>query len=390
MRLGKGIRSVFALPCALLVAVGYTVWQLVVEQKLFLHTFLVARVSHRRVPRLPLGYVNVLRLKLIMLWQQLSSDPEALKARQFAVYERIRRRLAASGVGRGQATAIREYEAGNLDPRDFYGEHVKRAVPCVIRDFYRGDLERFRLRSLAERFPGAVAQALDAGEGRITSMGLRELYEDGRRNYIPQQALLDQSTELREFFELDRARPYFPLLGRPSSPVASFLIIGFGSGLNANFHCEESPNWFVAVSGSKRWTLVEAEHSWLMYPAARGDGMRRFSEFEAAEDGTPRDGERFSLFDYAPKLEFELHPGDALFFPAWMWHKTVNLDEEGLGVTCRFAPPTPTSNRYFRALEMISPAFWHSTVQVVAGKIRGDTGGLEDAGGFNQQEVALY
>jgi hypothetical protein len=73
-----------------------------------------------------------------------------------------------------------------------------------------------------------------------------------------------------------------------------------------------------------------------------------------------------------------------------MWHKTVNLDEEGLGVTCRFASPTPMSNRYFRALQMISPAFWRSTVQVVAGKIRGDTGGLEDAGGFNQQEVALY
>jgi hypothetical protein len=390
MRVGRRIRAVFALSCGVLVAVGYTLWQLVVEQKLFLHTFLVARVSHRRVPRLPLGYGNVLRLKLVMLWQQLSGEPEALKGHQFGVYERIHRRLAAHGAGRGRVTGIREYEAGTLDPRVFYREHVRRAVPCVIRGFYRGDLDRFRLHSLAERFPDTVAQALDSREGNITSVRLRELHEDGRRNYIPQQALLDQSAELREFFELERARSYFPVLGRPLGPVASFLIIGVGRGLNANFHCEESPNWFVAVSGSKRWTLVEAEHSWLMYPAARGDGMRRFAEFKAAEDGTPRDTQRFPLFEYAPKLEFELHPGDALFFPAWMWHKTVNLDEEGLGVTCRFAPPTPMSNRYFRALEMISPAFWRSTVQVVAGKIRGDTGGLEDAGGFNQQEVVHY
>jgi hypothetical protein len=285
---------------------------------------------------------------------------------------------------------IREHDAASLAPGDFYREHVKKAVPCVIRGFYKGDLRRFRLAALAERFPDAVAQALDPVDARIKSVPLRSIYEDGCRNYIPQQALLDQNEQLREFFEVDRARPYFPILGRPSGPVASFLIIGSGRGLNANFHCEESPNWYVAVSGSKRWTLVEAEYSWLMYPAARGDGLRRFSEFKAAEDGTPRDGDRFPLFEYAPKLEFELHPGDALFFPAWMWHKTVNLDDEGLGITCRFAPPTPMSNRYFRTLQMISPAFWRSTVQVVAGKIRGDTGGLEEAGGFNQQEVALY
>jgi hypothetical protein len=145
----------------------------------------------------------------------------------------------------------------------------------------------------------------------------------------------------------------------------------------------------MAVSGSKRWTLVEAEHSWLMYPAARGDGMRRFSAFKALPDGTPADRGRFALFDYAPRLEVELYPGDVLFFPAWMWHKTVNLDDEGLGVTLRFAPWTRMSNRYFRGLQMISPDFWRSIVQVVAGKVRGDSSGLEEAGGFNEQELAL-
>jgi Cupin-like domain len=390
MRVQKHTRSAFAVPCGVLVAASYGLWQLFIEQKLFLHTLLVGRVSTRRVPRLPFGYGNVLQLKLIMLWQQLSGQPDALKAYQFRVYERVRRRLVTRGVRAGPVAGAREYEAGSLDPRVFYREHVKRAVPCVIRGFYQGNLARFRFAALAEQFPGAVAQALDPVDRRIKSVRLREIYEDGRRNYIPQQALLDQNAELREFFDVERVRPYFPVLGRPSSPVASFLILGWGRGLNAHFHCEESPNWYMAVSGSKRWTLVEAEYSWLMYPAARGDGLRRFSEFEAAEDGTPRDRERFPLFDYAPRLEFELHPGDVLFFPAWMWHKTVNLDDDGLGVTCRFAAPAPVSNRYFRALQLISPAFWRSTVQLVAGRVRGDTGGLEDAGGFNQQEVALH
>jgi hypothetical protein len=386
----RPLRRTLAVPCGVLTAAGYGVWQLVVEQKLFLHTFLVQRVGNRRVAKPPLGYANVLQLKLIMLAQQLTGDAEALKPRQFTVYARVRRRLEAHDFEHDRVAVVREYQARDLPPHVFYREHVKKGVPCVIRGFHEGDLDRFRLQALAERFPDAIAQALDTRDRTIKSLRLREIYADGRTSYIPQQALLDQSRELLDFFGVDRARDYFPILGRPSRPIASFLIIGFGRGLNANFHCEESPNWYMAVSGSKRWTLVEAEHSWLMYPAGRGDGMRRFSEFQAAEDGRPRDREHYSLFDFAPKLEFDLHPGDVLFFPAWMWHKTVNLDDEGLGVTCRFAPPAPMSNRYFRALQLISPAFWQSTVQVVAGFVRGDTGGLEDAGGFNQQEVELY
>jgi len=390
VRRRKRARSALALSCGVLAAALYGLWQLVVEQKLFLHTLIAERVSGHDVPLLPLGSGNVLQLKLIMLWQQLSGDPEALKRHQFKVYERIRRRLDAYDVPPGRVESVCEYDAQELDPRVFYREHVKKAVPCVIRGFYRGDLGRFRLEALAERFPDAVAQVLDTRDKKIKSVRLRTIHEDARTRYIPQQALLDQSTQLRDHFEVERSRRYFPILGRTRRPVASFLIIGFGKGLNANFLCEESPNWYMAVSGSKRWTLVESEYSWLMYPAARGDGLRRFSEFKANEDGGPRDRGRFLLYDYAPKLEFDLHPGDVLFFPAWMWHKTVNLDDEGLGVTCRYAPRTPMSNRYFRALQMLSPAFWRSTVQVVSGAIRGDTGGLEEAGGFNEQELTLY
>ena len=172
--------------------------------------------------------------------------------------------------------------------------------------------------------------------------------------------------------------------------MVSFLIIGIGEGLNANFHCEESPNWYLAVSGAKLWTLVEAEYSWLLYPAARGTGMRRFSEFLADERGEPRDKSRFPLAEFAPRYEIEVRAGDVLYFPAWMWHKTINLDDEGLGVTCRYTAPTVMSNRYFRCLELLSPEFWRSSVQVVSGLIRGDLSGLEEAGNYNEQETVLY
>src|SRR5581483_11431660 len=315
------VRHAAAIPCGVGAAAMYTLWQLAVEQKGFAHTLLVERVSGSSVPPLPLGYANVLQLKLIMLWRQLSSDPGALGARRSRVQRSIRDRLEAAGVGHGAIGGIAEYQADDLDPRRFYREHARKGVPCVIRGFAGGDLSRYRFAALAERFPDAVAQAVDTVDEQITTVRLQELSEDAGARYEPLQALLEQDERLRECFDLDRVRPYFPIFGRPSSPIVSFLILGMGKGLAAEFHCEESPNWYLAVSGSKRWTLVDAEYSWLMYPAALGDGMRRFSEFKPADDGTPQDKEHFDLFDFAPRAEVELHPGDVLFFPAWMWHK---------------------------------------------------------------------
>lgn len=383
------LRSGLAAGGGVLAAAGYLAFQLVVEQKLFLQAVLGRRLGNGSAERLPLGFADVLRLKLVMALQQLAGRPEALKDYQFAVYERIDRRLAARGVEKGRLVQVDEYRADALDPRVFYRRHVRRGRPAVIRDLLTGDLDRFRFSALARQFPDAVAQVLDTHDRTIRSATFGEIALDGGTRLLPQQALVDQDPALVDRLPIERSRDFFPVLGRRARPVATFLIIGLGRGLNANFHCEEGPNWYMAISGTKHWTLVDAEHSFLMYPSARGDGMRRFSEFPAAADGDPADEERFPLVGYAPRVELDLHAGDALFFPAWTWHKTLNLDAEGLGVTCRYAAPGPMANRYFRALQLISPPFWRSIARVVAGKLRGDTDGLEESNGFNEQELAL-
>ncbi|HEX5079775.1 MAG TPA: cupin-like domain-containing protein [Geminicoccaceae bacterium] len=366
----------------------YAAWQLVAQQKLFLHTFLVERVGNPGVAKLPLGYGNVLALKSIMLWQQLRGDPDALKDVQHRIYQRIHRRLQARGVATGQVRPLAEYRMDEITPRRFYREHVRRGVPCVLRGFVPAS-DRWHFAQLAERFPNAIGQVMEKRTKRVFSTTLRAIFEDGRREYIAEQALLDQNPALKDYFEVERSNAYFPVLGRSSKPILSFLIIGLGSGLNANFHCEESVNWYLAVSGAKRWTLVEAEYSWLLYPAARGTGLRRFSAFLADEEGEPRDKAAYPLAAYAPRYEVVLRPGDVLYFPAWMWHKTVNLDDEGLGVTCRYAPTTVMSNRYFRALQLLSPAFWTDSVKVLTALIRRDMTGLEDASEQNEQESVL-
>jgi hypothetical protein len=48
-------RDVMAIPLAAVATFFYAVWQLVMEQQLFLRTFLVERMGRRGVAKLPLG-----------------------------------------------------------------------------------------------------------------------------------------------------------------------------------------------------------------------------------------------------------------------------------------------------------------------------------------------
>lgn len=383
-------RNLVAIPLAGLITVLYVMWQLVVEQQFFLRTFLMERMGKRGVAKLPLGYGNVLALKTIMLYQHLSGNPNALRDVRQHTEQRMLQRLQSHGVPSKQVLPISEYEAGEIDPHQFYTQHVKRSVPCVLRGFVENAPKEWTLARLADRFPDTLVQALDKGSKKMVNTSLHRIAEDQRRNFIPQQLLLDQNPVFYEYFGIPRSHGYFPVMGRPSKPVLSFLIIGLGAGLNANFHCEEGPNWYLAVSGSKHWTLIESEYSWLLYPAARGDGMRRFAEFRADESGEPSDRNAYPLIEYAPRYEFDLHPGDVLFFPAWMWHKTINLNEEGLGITCRYTAPTEISNRYFRGLQLLSGGFWKSCIDVIGSSIRGNVGDLAGHTGYNEQETELY
>jgi hypothetical protein len=383
-------RNLLATPLAGVVTILYVIWQLVVEQQLFLRTFLVERMGKRGVAALPLGYWNVLALKTIMLCQHLSYNPDLLRDVRRRTEQRILRRLQNRSVPRRQVLAISEYKPGEIEPHRFYHEHVKRSVPCVLRGFVENAPADWTLAKLAGRFPETVVQALDKGTTKMVNTTLHQIAEDRRRNFIPQQLLLDQNPTFYEYSDIPRSHRYFPVMGRPSKPVLSFLILGLGAGLNANYHCEEGPNWYLAVSGSKRWTLIESEYSWLLYPAARGNGMRRFAEFSADEQGEPSDRDAYALMEYAPRYEFDLHPGDVLFFPAWMWHKTINLNEEGLGITCRYTAPTEISNRYFRGLQLLSGGFWKSCIEVISCSIRGNIGDLAADTAHNEQETTLY
>ena len=85
-------------------------------------------------------------------------------------------------------------------------------------------------------------------------------------------------------------------------------------------HCEPIGNLAVQLSGSKQWTLLPPESSFLLSPALSPDG-RAFILAHATPDQIER----------LPSYSIVTNAGDALWIPTWTWHGveyTVESEEE--------------------------------------------------------------
>ena len=101
------VTNTLATPLAGFATFLYATWQLVVEQQLFLRTFLVERMGKRGVPKLPLGYGNVLALKTILLLQHLSNNPALLQDARRRTEQQMLRRLQDRSLARSSSAASR-------------------------------------------------------------------------------------------------------------------------------------------------------------------------------------------------------------------------------------------------------------------------------------------
>jgi hypothetical protein len=73
-------------------------------------------------------------------------------------------------------------------------------------------------------------------------------------------------------------------------------------------HCEPIANVAVQLSGSRMWTLVDPEYSWLLRPAISADGRSFYPSW-------------VDSVHHIPRYELTTHSGDAIFVPTWTWHR---------------------------------------------------------------------
>lgn len=129
--------------------------------------------------------------------------------------------------------------------------------------------------------------------------------------------------------------------------VGIHLFIGL-SGTHTPFHCANTPNWFFQVQGRKLWTFVHPEHMMMMYPVVTSDVFYGGCMMQFPEPPSAVMGEDFPLWQYCPRYETVLEPGDVLFNPSWWWHRIMNESSPTIGCASRWIilPSTPTNTLF--------------------------------------------
>lgn len=100
-----------------------------------------------------------------------------------------------------------------------------------------------------------------------------------------------------------------------------------GGTTTFDWHCEPGSNWFVQISGTKEWYLMDTKYSSYMKTNHTGVGIR---VLRTSDGPLMRD-----LHDRLPLEYVKLSPGDLIYNPDWYWH-TVRRDEGiSIGVAMR-------------------------------------------------------
>ena len=87
-----------------------------------------------------------------------------------------------------------------------------------------------------------------------------------------------------------------------------------------DLHYDSYHNFYVCVSGTRRWTLAPPSTSKWLQP-------RRAGPYTSGSDIVPHQGqfESCPMMKDFPFINIDLHPGDVLYIPAFWWHLVESL-----------------------------------------------------------------
>jgi hypothetical protein len=145
--------------------------------------------------------------------------------------------------------------------------------------------------------------------------------------------------------------------------LSTQIFISSATG-RTGYHCASGGNFFLQVYGRKRWLFVNPRHTAFIYPIIRKDFIYSSSAVDARM--TPEEIARagYPLYNFVPKYEVVLEPGDVLYSPQWWWHTVDNLSES-IGVAMRFRTAVFACNPVYSAMTTVSPTLWRHLFQVV-------------------------
>jgi len=113
------------------------------------------------------------------------------------------------------------------------------------------------------------------------------------------------------------------------------LFIGYNRKediTGSNMHCGGSGNFFCMIRGKKRWTLIDPKYSCILKGRVAQTGIHAQTLFDMPDTDLltyPK------IFNYLPRYDIVLDPGDILWNAPWWWHRIENDDGLNIGMAIR-------------------------------------------------------
>ncbi len=252
------------------------------------------------------------------------------KARN-AIYRLMLAHLRKSASRISRAEPVREVDVSELQSHleNFY-DHP---APFVVRNFHRDTpaIKEWSAGWFAKHYGDFLCSSSEVADHTPRKLsGL--LADDAYVNFLDR--IFRVHPELEDQLQMaDVAAKISGILG--IEPTYNELFLSTKSGSGSSLHCHSVWNFFMQVDGYKKWTLVDPECSHLVY------SMDPSMEFGTLQ-GLHADPSDFPLFQYCPRYEVTLNPGDLFFNPPMWWHRVENQAASGdkqpsiVGVTLKY------------------------------------------------------
>jgi hypothetical protein len=330
-----------------------------------LRTLFAPTLSQVRPPRrIRVRYLDKLQFKILMALRCFMRDPLFAQAWWKRVHASLLRQVRAqAGDPADLVQPVLTIAPEEFSPRIFFERHVKAGMPVVIKGgaLHTEALREWSVAAFRERIPEVELKIADLNTGRYRTGTLREVIDSqgtSQRLYVRNATdLFRAHPELLD--ELNCEEFARQMGGRGTMFTGVQLFLGVHATTGTDFHCANNLNLFYQIEGRKLWRFVHPEHSWMMYPL-----MNRHLMFCASNVRREFDAEylreHFPLYEYCPRQEVVLEPGDILINPPWQWHEIENISERSIAVSTRwFSRRLPLNNRLFDLLQFLSPLSYY-------------------------------
>jgi Cupin-like domain len=281
-----------------------------------------------QVPQLP--FFLMLRLKWLWflgIWKTTGNGHEPAIEDKFNRHiAKVEEYVASHYQEVAGETPIPEYDWQNGSHEDFYQKFVKTPHPVVLRGFalQTSAVKNWTFDYIVDKCGEVEVNLTDYDHDYPGK--LKEV-RDPRVYCANADAPFKAFPELSEELSIPKLQPYL----KRRHNWDQFFIGQNSTG--SGYHCAGIWNFFVMADGKKRWTFVDPEFTWMIYPSM-ASGALAYASLVSFPDRA--DLSHYSLYKYCPRLWVELNPGDVLFNPPWWWHCVHNLTPTSVAVATRW------------------------------------------------------